>query len=118
MAGLGSTGSIIWPPEEERSHTPATPHLRGQAYTRNAPSLPAPPPKLVQSPAGFLTLRRKAFEYQLGLLFAPILGLVDQGCDLEADILPTVARTVPELPRPLRNWGAQWLVPGCHRPRC
>jgi len=41
---------------------------------------------------------------------APIRALLDQGCDLEADVLPTVARTVPELPRPLRNWGAQWLV--------
>jgi hypothetical protein len=38
----------------------------------------------------------------------PIRALLDQGCDLEADILPTVAREVPELPRPLRNWGAQW----------
>jgi hypothetical protein len=36
--------------------------------------------------------------------------LLDKGCDLEADILPTVARTVPELPRPLKNWGAKWLV--------
>ena len=27
---------------------------------------------------------------------APILALIDQGCDLEADVLPTVARTVPE----------------------
>jgi hypothetical protein len=26
------------------------------------------------------------------------------------DILPIVARTVPELSRPLKNWGAQWLV--------
>jgi hypothetical protein len=41
---------------------------------------------------------------------ALIQALVDQGCDLEADILPTVARTVPELPRPLKNWGAQWLT--------
>ena len=24
--------------------------------------------------------------------------------------MPTVARTVPELTRPLKNWGAQWLV--------
>jgi hypothetical protein len=38
--------------------------------------------------------------------------LLDQGCDLEADILPIVAREVPELPRPLRNWGAPWLVHG------
>ena len=29
---------------------------------------------------------------------------------LEADILPTVARVVPELPRPLRGWGVQWLT--------
>jgi hypothetical protein len=41
---------------------------------------------------------------------APIRALLDQGCDLEADVLPTVARTVPELPRPLKNWGAPWLV--------
>ena len=40
----------------------------------------------------------------------PIRALLAQGCDLEADVLPTVARTVPELRRPLKNWGAQWLV--------
>jgi hypothetical protein len=27
---------------------------------------------------------------------APILALIDQGCDLEADVLPTVSRTVLE----------------------
>jgi hypothetical protein len=30
---------------------------------------------------------------------APIEALLEQGCDLDADILPVVARTVPELPR-------------------
>jgi hypothetical protein len=40
----------------------------------------------------------------------PIQALLEEGCDLEADILPTVARTVPELPRPLKKWGAPWLV--------
>jgi hypothetical protein len=40
----------------------------------------------------------------------PIRRLLDRSCDLEADILPTVARTVPELPRALKSWGAQWLV--------
>jgi hypothetical protein len=39
-----------------------------------------------------------------------IRALLDQGCDLEADILPIVARDVPELPRPLKNWGVQWLA--------
>jgi hypothetical protein len=34
---------------------------------------------------------------------APIRALLAQGCDLEA-------REVPELPRPLKNWGAPWLV--------
>jgi hypothetical protein len=38
----------------------------------------------------------------------PIQHLIDIGYDLEADILPVVARMVPELPRPLRSWGAQW----------
>ena len=37
---------------------------------------------------------------------APIRALLDQGCDLEADILPIFARELPELPRPLKNWGA------------
>jgi hypothetical protein len=40
----------------------------------------------------------------------PIRALLDQGCDLEADVVPIVAREVPELPRPLKNWGAPWLV--------
>jgi hypothetical protein len=38
----------------------------------------------------------------------PIEALLDQGCNFELDVLPTVARTVPELPRPLKNWGAPW----------
>jgi hypothetical protein len=33
----------------------------------------------------------------------PIRALLDQGCDLEADILPIVARELPELPRPFKN---------------
>jgi hypothetical protein len=35
---------------------------------------------------------------------APIRALLDQGYDLEADIVPTVARTMPDLPRPLKRW--------------
>jgi hypothetical protein len=41
------------------------------------------------------------------------LVLIQQGCDLEGDVLPIVARELPELGRvgrPLRNWGAPWLV--------
>jgi hypothetical protein len=42
---------------------------------------------------------------------SPIVELLNtQGCDLRLDVLPVVAREVPELPRPLRNWGAPWLV--------
>jgi hypothetical protein len=44
---------------------------------------------------------------------APIVALIQQGCDLEADVLPIVAREMPELGRVgrlLRNWGAPWLV--------
>jgi hypothetical protein len=36
--------------------------------------------------------------------------VIRQGCDLEADVVPIVARELPELPRPLKNWGAPWLV--------
>jgi hypothetical protein len=61
-----------------------------------------------------IILRERLHEAAQGnvehLDIAPIEALLAQGCDLEADILPTVARTVPELPRPLKNWGAQWLV--------
>jgi hypothetical protein len=28
------------------------------------------------------------------------------GCDLELDVLPVVACEIPDLPRPLKNWGA------------
>ena len=41
---------------------------------------------------------------------APIRALIEQGCDLEADVLPTVARNVPDLTHPLKSWGARWLV--------
>jgi hypothetical protein len=34
----------------------------------------------------------------------PISGLLDQGSDLEADVLPTVTRTMSDLPRPLKRW--------------
>jgi hypothetical protein len=40
----------------------------------------------------------------------PIADLLEQGCDLDLDILPIVSRMVPSLPRPLRTWGAPWLV--------
>jgi len=40
----------------------------------------------------------------------PIRALIEQGCDLEADILPIVAREVPELSRPLKSWGVKWLA--------
>jgi hypothetical protein len=41
---------------------------------------------------------------------SPIRALIEQGCDLEADVVPIVARELPELPRPLKNWGAPWLA--------
>jgi hypothetical protein len=41
---------------------------------------------------------------------SPIRALIEQGCDLEADVVPVVARLIPELPRPLKNWGAPSLV--------
>jgi hypothetical protein len=42
-------------------------------------------------------------NYDACVSVEPIEALLAQGCDLEADILPTVARTVPELPRPLKT---------------
>jgi hypothetical protein len=44
---------------------------------------------------------------------SPIRALLDQGCDLEADVVPIVARELPELPRPLKNWGAPEACPRC-----
>jgi hypothetical protein len=40
----------------------------------------------------------------------PIEELLEQGCDLDLDVVPTIARMVPSLPRPLRSWDAPWLV--------
>jgi hypothetical protein len=62
-----------------------------------------------------VTLRRQLLHagqgnVDLGADIEPIRALLDQGCDLEADILPIIAREVPELPRPLKKWGAPWLV--------
>jgi hypothetical protein len=68
-----------------------------------------------QREKGHVSLRGRLYEAAQGQIesladVAPILALIEQGCDLEADVLPVVARTVPELPRPLKNWGAAWLV--------
>ena len=62
-----------------------------------------------------VTLRRQLLHAGQGNVdlwadVEPIRALLDQGCDLEADILPIIAREVPELPRPLKKWGAPWLV--------
>ena len=39
----------------------------------------------------------------------PILDLQAQGCDLQADVLPTIRDTVPKLGQPLRTWAAKFL---------
>jgi hypothetical protein len=49
-------------------------------------------------------------NFDLSSSIEPIRTLLDQGCDLEADVVPIVARLLPDLPRPLKNWGAPWLV--------
>ena len=36
---------------------------------------------------------------------SPIRGLIEQGCDLEADVLPVVARLLPELSAPAQKLG-------------
>jgi hypothetical protein len=33
---------------------------------------------------------------------SPIRALIEQGCDLELDVLPIVAREIPDLTRPLK----------------
>jgi hypothetical protein len=45
-----------------------------------------------------------------GATSTPEPTLLDQGCEIEADVVPIVAKEVPDLPRPLKNWGAPWLV--------
>jgi hypothetical protein len=50
---------------------------------------------------------------RIGMLTARPMSRRSSLCSTRAvtfDILPTVSRTVPELPRPLKSWGAQWLV--------
>jgi hypothetical protein len=66
--------------------------------------------KFWQAPVSLQQRLEEACQANYDASVEPIEALLAQGCDLEADVLPTVARTVPELPRPLKNWGAQWLV--------
>ena len=49
--------------------------------------------------------------FDLSANIEPIRTLLDQGYDLEADVVPIVARLLPDLPRPLKNRGAPWLGP-------
>jgi hypothetical protein len=71
---------------ETRAETPAMEHLRG---------------RLEEACQG---------NFDADADLAPIVALLNQGCDLEADVLPVVARLLPDLPRPLKKWGAPWLV--------
>jgi hypothetical protein len=45
-----------------------------------------------------------------GNTITPILWLIENGCDLEKHILPVVARIVPGLKEPLKNWHASFLT--------
>lgn len=38
------------------------------------------------------------------IVLAPILGLIDGGCDLETDILPTIRARSAKMPRPAGSW--------------
>jgi hypothetical protein len=76
---------------------------------------PDTPPAETERPPDDVTLRRWLLQAAQGNVdtwadISPIRALLDQGCDLEADVVPIVARELPELPRPLKNWGAPWLV--------
>lgn len=39
------------------------------------------------------------------IVLAPILGLIDAGCDLETDILPTIRARTARMARPAGSWG-------------
>jgi hypothetical protein len=45
-------------------------------------------------------------------------ALLDQGCDLEADVVSIVTRTMSDLPGPLKRWDAPWLVREILAARC
>lgn len=49
-------------------------------------------------------------ETSTGILnLAPLLGLVANGADVDLDILPAIANSVPRLKKPLRSWAVSWL---------
>jgi hypothetical protein len=91
-------------------------------HLKNQPSNPNNSPRQHNFAIGSLAITRVRADLKGRLIEAarhnvdasadvgPILYLLDQGCDLEADVLSIVALELPELPRPLRNWGAPWLV--------
>jgi hypothetical protein len=87
LAGMESTEDTFKRDEKRDLYAESMAHLRGRLEE-------AAPGKLEQ-----------------GADLAPIVGLIrDHACDLEADVVPIVARLLPDLPRPLKNWGAPWLV--------
>jgi hypothetical protein len=98
---------------------PATPELSDQARGGSAPDVgvasnpPVATPNPVKAMVALHVMLVDAARWNVDsdADVEPMRRLMfDKGCDLEADVLPTVARMVPELPRPLKNWGAQWLV--------
>jgi hypothetical protein len=83
--------------------------------TRRAAAVPmVPPDSFAYAPADNLRVRlihasRGNCDPQADV--APIEALIEQGCDLDLDVVPIVAREVPELPRPLPQCTAATTLP-------
>jgi hypothetical protein len=41
---------------------------------------------------------------------APIAALLEQGCDLDLDVLPAVRQLINDPQQPLKSWGVPWLA--------
>jgi hypothetical protein len=117
-AAVGAAGEFRIPQRakwaaKKRRQRAAT---RAAAVLRDGVRLGWPPPNAVPRDETInISLRDRLIDASNGNMDAlsdisPIRALIEQGCDLEADVVPIVAREIPELLRPLKNWGAPWLV--------
>lgn len=86
-------------PPEEINPTPLTPQaaLQGGREARQKSDLESLTDKLLEA-AG------DKIQPHGAIVLAPVLGLIDGGCDLETDILPTIRARAAKLVRPAGSW--------------
>lgn len=90
-------------PPEEINPTPLTPQAALQSGREGEKS------DLESLTDRLLEVVGEKIQPHGAIVLAPILGLIDGGCDLETDILPTIRARAAKLTRPAGSWA--YFVP-------